>query len=120
MTASTPLYCAPIVSSTPCDADECTIIASEPNPTPRTIARQAATRRPRWARSEERIERRTSGPQLPQRVQDTLRGRLLQLAGELAVGKHHHAVGVRRGERVVGHHHHGLAELADRAAQEPE
>jgi hypothetical protein len=73
-----------------------------PKPTPSTIARQAATR------------------QLPQGAEHGLRRRVEQLTGKLAVGKHHDAVRVRRRERVVGHHHHGLAELADRAAQEPE
>ena len=118
--ASTPRYRAPIVSSMPCVADACAVIARVPTPTPRMIARQAATRRPRWARSEERIERRTSGPQLPQRVEHGLRGRLAQFAGQLAVGEHHDAVGVRRRERIVGHHDHRLAELPDRPAQEPE
>src|SRR5262245_61629697 len=68
--ASTPAYWAPMVESMPCDADECAVIARVPKPTPRTIARQAATRRPRWARSEDRMERRTSGPQLPQCVEN--------------------------------------------------
>ena len=37
-----------------------------------------------------------------------------------AVAQHHHPVGGGRGARVVRDHDHGLAELVDRAAQQPE
>src|SRR5258706_454337 len=61
-----------------------------------------------------------SALQLPQRVEDHVGRRVVEVGDDAAVGQQHGPVGVRRGDRVVGDHDHGLAELVDAAPQEPE
>ena len=57
-------------------------------PTAMTIARAVATRRWAWVRSCARLSASIfSAPQVPQRVEHTVGGRVEQLAGDRAVGQ---------------------------------
>src|SRR5215510_6022276 len=51
-------------------------------------------------------------------VQDALRGRLVEPAGDPAVGEEHDPVGVAGGHRVMGDHDDRLAELTHAAAEQ--
>src|SRR3954447_9027738 len=113
---STPLY-APVNALS---NERCRLAVRTSAPAMHRTARMTAVPDSRSRSLRESKLLRVAFSTLLQLFQDSLGGRVLQLARQPAVGQEHDAVGIARGARIVGDHDDGLPEVGDALAQEAE